>query len=303
MARQHPVRECSGAMRSDGFRGGKDTVLGRRSYLAAAGGALAALGVGASTVAADSERDSTVIDVDYEAADDPDEIYDVNDVRGSYTPEFVSDRTTRHGRSLRTAFTDDSKIANCEYRLPEHVGDQQDELYTRFTVYPEGFDLGADDTVRMFWAPLTNGNGSSGGGAADGRNGWSNAIGFANRDDSPAPEGYKFFSYCYHMDGSGDFQMTDAVVRMDEWNEIECYVKVNSHDGGAAEADGIMRYWVNGDLAFEDAAMRFTASEENRIEAVGPLGYIVGSGGGALYYGDHQLVLDADREEARSRLE
>lgn len=305
MERQHPARDRTDETRNSEFRGSNNRVLDRRSYLGLAGGALAALGAGAgggATTTAAAETNSRVIDVDYDEYASPEEVYDVNDVRGSYTPEFVADRGTRNERSLRTEFTGDSKIANCEYRLPEHVGEQQDELYTRFTVYPEGFDLGADDTVRMFWAPLTNGGGSSGGGAADGQNGWSNAIGFANRNDSPAPEGYKFFSYSYHMDGSGDFQMTDAVVEMDAWNEIECHVVTNSYDGGTAEADGAMRYWVNGDLAFEDTSMRFTASDDNRIEAVGPLGYIVGSGGGALYYGEHQIGLETDREDARREL-
>ncbi|AGB39255.1 hypothetical protein [Natronococcus occultus] len=303
MERQHPVRERSEGTRNEGFRGGNGRTLGRRSYLGLAGGALTALGVGpgAGTTAATTDE-TALIDVDYDEYAKPSEVYDINDVRGSDVPEFVTEPTTRHGRSLRTAFTGDSKIANCEYRLADHVGEQQDELYTRFTVYPQDFDLGDDDTVRLFWAPLTNGGGSSGGGAADGQNGWSNAIGFANRNDSPAPEGYKFFSYSYHMDGSGDFQMTDAVVETDAWNEIECHVAVNSYDGGTAAADGEMRYWVNGDLAFEDASMRFTASDDNRIEAVGPLGYIVGSGGGTLYYGEHQIGLGMDREDARSRL-
>lgn len=304
MERQHPARGRSEETRTESARGGSDRALGRRSYLGLAGGALAALGVGAGTSAtAAAETDSSVIGVDYDEYAEPSAVYDVNDVRGSYVPEFVPERTTRHDRSLRTEFTGDSKIANCEYRFPEHVGEQQDEIYTRFTVYPEGFDLGADDTVRMFWAPLTNGGGSSGGGTATGENGWSNAIGFANRNDSPAPEGYKFFSYAYHMDGSSDFQMTDAVVRMDEWNEIECHVVTNSYDGGTAAADGEMRYWVNGELAFEDASMRFTTSDDNRIEAVGPLGYMIGSGGGALYYGDHQIGLGMGRERARRALE
>ncbi|WP_306058667.1 hypothetical protein [Natronococcus wangiae] len=305
MERTNPDRERTDAEHGDGFRGSNDRVLGRRSYLKLSGATMAALGIGAgaSTTAAANDGDRTVLDVDYSEYEDPSGVYDVNDVRGSYTPEFVTDRSTRDDRSLRMEFTGDSKIANCEYRLTDHVGDYQDEVYTRFNVYPENFDLGADDTIRMFWAPLTNGDGSSGGGSAGGTNGWSNAIGFANRNDSPAPEGYKFFSYCYHMDGSGDFQMTDAVVRTDEWNEIECHVKVNSYDGGSANADGVMRYWVNGDLAFEDTSMRFTTSDDNRIQAVGPLGYIVGSGGGALYYDEHQIALGADREEARSALD
>ncbi len=283
--------------------------LSRRSYLT--GSTATALGVSGllgsmSATADDTDTDSgTVLSLEYDDYDDPQEIYDINDVRGSHVPTFATDRSTRGDRSLYTTFTGEQKIANCEYRFPQTVGSPQDEVYTRFKLYPEGFALNPDDTIRVFWAPLTNGTGSSGGGASNGANGWSNAIGFANRNNSPAPDGYKFFSYSYHMDnsGSGDFQMTDAVVQMDEWNELECYIKVNTFENGTANPDGVMRYWVNGELAFEDTTMRFTTTEDNRIEAVGPLGYAVGTARGSLYYDHHDICLDMDREAAREALE
>ncbi|QSW99421.1 hypothetical protein [Haloterrigena alkaliphila] len=306
MTSDQPAAERDRSVDSDQRTSASTNRLGRRSYLKAAGSATAALGLsGAASATTAAAAGPEPIPLDYDAYRDPSAVYDVNDVRGSHTPQFVANRATTGDRSLELTFTDDQKIANCEYRFPEHVGGYQDEVYTRFKLYPENFALEPDDTIRIFWAPLTNGSGSSGGGATDGTNGWSNAIGFANRNDSPAPDGYKFFSYSYHLDntGSGDFQMTDAVVRMDEWNEIEAHVKVNSYENGTANPDGIMRYWINGELAFENTSMRFTTSDDNRIEVVGPLGYVVGNGTGSLYYDEHEICLDADREQARAALE
>ncbi|QRV14491.1 hypothetical protein JMJ58_16350 [Haloterrigena salifodinae] len=305
MTSDQPVTEHDRSVSND-RTSGAEAGLGRRSYLKLAGSAAAALGISGVAGSAAAAGDGDLISVNYDDYSAPGDVYNVNDVRGSHQPEFVTNRTTTGQQSLYTAFTDDQKIANCEYRFPEHVGDYQDEVYTRFKIYPENFNLNQDDTIRMFWGPLTNGPGSSGGGNTDGTNGWSNAIGFANRNDSPAPEGYKFFSYSYHLDntGSGDFQMTDAVVQMDEWNEIECHVKVNSYQNGQANADGVMQYWVNGELAFEDTSMRFTTTDDNRIEAVGPLGYVVGNASNAaMYYDEHDICLNMGREEARTALE
>ncbi len=296
MARDTPVRNSEEANDID------EDALGRRSYLKLTG-TTAALGlVGAGTASAAS---GDVISIDYDQYSRPSDVYNVNDIRGNHTPEFVTNRATTGTRSLYKEFTNSQKTANVEYRFPEHVGDYQDEVYTRFKIYPENFNLGTYDTVRIFWAPLTNGTGSSGGGDTDGTNGWSNAIGFAHRNNSPAPDGYNFFSYSYHMDnsGSGDFEMTNVPVWMDEWNEIECYIRVNSYSGGSANADGVMRYWVNGELAYERTNFRFTTTDDNRIEGVGPLGYIVGSGAGGLYYDEHDICLGMNRDEARAALQ
>ena len=298
----------------DDRRNGR-AALGRRRFLGATGAAAAAFaalpGAASATDCTESTdraadllgADRRRIAIDYGDFDDPAAVYDVNDNRSGIPPEFVSSPTAVSDQALRTEFANDSKTANLEFRFRERGYEAPTELYTRFYVFPQDIALGQDDTVRMFWAPLTDGDGSSGGGATDGTNGWSNAIGFANRDNSPAPDGYNFFSYSYHMDnsGSGDFEMTDVPVWMDEWNEIECYVRCNSFTNGAAEPDGVMRYWVNDELAYERTDFRFTTSEDNLIEGCGPLGYTVGDGlaGSALLYDGHEIHLPADDSSER----
>ncbi len=277
--------------------------LNRRSYLQLAGAAAATIGVSTGISTAAVTDDMEIIDLEYDAYDSPGELYNVNDNRSGILPTFVSEPTNGTSTALRTEFSGNQKTANVEYRFTENGYEMPSEVYTRFDVYPEGIRLGANDTVRLFWLPLTNGTGSSGGGGPNGSNGWSNAIGFANRNNSPAPEGYNFFSYSYHMDNSGDFEMTSAPVWMDQWNEIEGYIRCNTFSGGRANRDGVMRYWLNGDLVYERTNFRMTTSESNLIEGAGPLGYVVGSNlsGNALLYDNHQIAIGgipADRDES-----
>ncbi|MFC6767033.1 hypothetical protein [Natrinema soli] len=307
MARELPDPDDS----SSGVADDPETeTINRRSYLKLAGGAAAALGTSAGVSSAapdDVSEGMELIDLDYGQYSTPSDVYDVNDNRSGIRPEFVSSPTNGTERALRTEFSSAQKTANLEYRFEENGYDMPSEVYTRFDIYPDGIQLEANDTVRIFWLPLTNGTGSSGGDATDGTNGWSNAIGFANRNDSPAPDGYNFFSYSYHMDrsGSGEFQMTSAPIWMDQWNEVEGYVRCNTVSNGRANRDGVMRYWVNGELAFERTGMRFTTSDSNQIEGVGPLGYVVGSNlsGGALVYDNHEIAIGGvpgDRDDSPS---
>ncbi len=242
------------------------------------------------------------VSIDYDGASSPSDVYNVNDVRGSHQPQFVDSPTKNGDSALQLQFSSAQKVANCEYRFPDNGHGMPNEIYTRFYLYPDGFQLSANTTVRIFWLPLTNGTGSSGGGHPNGTNGWSNAIGFANRNNSPAPDGYKFFSYSYHMDkpgSSGEFEMTDEPIMMDEWNLIEGYVKCNSYSSGSAQRDGIMRYWINGELAFERTELRMTTSDSNRIEGVGPLGYVVGDdlSGSSLIYDQHEIAIGGMPED------
>lgn len=294
MARDEPVRDETV---SETDERGNAEVQGfdRRSYLKLASAAAATIGAGAGLPSVTAAVDSgEVIEIDYDEYSDPSETYNINDNRSGIAPEFVSSPTKINGQALRTEFSSDSKTANLEFRFEENGYDMPAEIYTRFYVYPDGIRLSQYDTVRMFWLPLTNGSGSSGGGEPDGTNGWSNAIGFSDRNDSPSgqsPPGYNFFSYTYHMDESGDFEMTDVPVWMDQWNEIEGYVRCNTYSNGSANADGVMRYWVNGELAYEREDFRFTTSDDNLIEGVGPLGYVIGSdlSNDALIYDGHEI--------------
>ncbi len=294
MARDEPVRDET-ASETDEHGTAAGQGIDRRSYLKLASAAAVTVGAGAGLPSVTGAVDNgEVIEIDYDKYSAPSEIYNVNDNRSGISPEFVSSPTKINEKALRTEFSSDSKTANLEYRFEEHGYDMPTEIYTRFYVYPNGIRLSQYDTMRIFWLPLTNGSGSSGGGEPDGTNGWSNAIGFSDRNGSPSgqsPPGYNFFSYTYHMDESGDFEMTDVPVWMDQWNEIEGYVRSNTYSNGAANADGVMRYWVNGELAYERTNFRFTTSDDNLIEGVGPLGYVIGDdqSGNALIYDGHEI--------------
>ncbi|SIS03066.1 hypothetical protein [Natronorubrum thiooxidans] len=288
---------------TDDYCGEKNSI-NRRSYLKLAGATATVLGASAGVSSVSAAESTTQLILDYDDYSSPSDLYNVNDNRSGIAPEFVSSPTKVNDQALRTEFSSAQKTANLEYRFEEHGHGMPREVYTRFYLYPENIELDQYDTVRIFWLPLTNGSGSSGGGGTDGTNGWSNAIGFAHRNDSPAPDGYNLFSYSYHMDrsGSGDFEMTSTPVWMDEWNLIEGYVRCNTFSGGSANADGVMRYWVNGELAYERTDFRFTTSEDNLIEGVGPLGYVVGSdlSGSALIYDGHKITIGGMPDETSS---
>ncbi|MFD1562837.1 hypothetical protein ACFR99_04665 [Haloarchaeobius amylolyticus] len=283
---------------------GEKNSINRRSYLKLAGATATVLGASAGVSSVSAAESTTQLTLDYDDYSSPSDLYNVNDNRSGIAPEFVSSPTKVNDQALRTEFSSAQKTANLEYRFEEHGHGMPREVYTRFYLYPENIELDQYDTVRIFWLPLTNGSGSSGGDGTDGTNGWSNAIGFAHRNDSPAPDGYNLFSYSYHMDrsGSGDFEMTSTPVWMDEWNLIEGYVRCNTFSGGSANADGVMRYWVNGELAYERTDFRFTTSEDNLIEGVGPLGYVVGSdlSGSALIYDGHEITIGGMPDETSS---
>lgn len=269
-------------------------------------GALIGLGLyarGARGDDSDDTDDPNVVTIDMESGSVDDDFY-VNDVRGDHYPEYVSDRASEGNRSLYQDFTA-QKTANVEYRFPENGRGNPDEIYVSFDLYPTGFDLRQGDTVRFMWLPLARGARSSGvDGAPDGTNGWSNNIGFARRGSSepPHPEGYNFFSYAYHMDQpqeSGELEPTDAVIWQGQWNTIEGYIKANSHQNGYANRDGIMRFWVNDELAYERTDLAFTTTDENLIDSIGPNGYLYSTHGwhgglltGSLYHDNLTIDLD-----------
>ena len=82
----------------------------------------------------------------------------------------------------------------------------------------------------------------------------------------------------------------------------------NTYEDLRANRDGVMRYWVNGELAFERTDLRFTTTDANLIEGVGPLGYVIGTNldGKALIYDGHEIFLhgmpnDVDAVRANHR--
>ncbi|MFW6045351.1 MAG: hypothetical protein ACOC8O_00665 [Natronomonas sp.] len=255
---------------------------------------------GTVTVEGSDSTPEETVSLLYTGHSSPEDVYNVNDHRGG-DYYFSTTRSRDSDKSYVLEYGSNSKVNNSEYRFTENGYGYVDEFYFEIEIYPT-LRLDDTDTVRFLWAPLTNGTGSSGSGHPDGTNGWSNAIGFSDRNESPSdqsPPGYKFFSYTYHMDkttDSGDFEMTDEVVWMDQWNTIAGYVKVNTYDSGGANYDGIMRYWVNGELAYNRENFRMTTESDNEIEGTGPMAFVLSSGknGDQHWYDNHRIWLGDD---------
>lgn len=99
-----------------------------------------------------------------------------------------------------------------------------------------------------------------GGRRTDGTGGWS--VRTAVRDRSAKNDALSVEFYVYHMDmedwGTVYKWKADengAVIHRGEWTEIGTYVRVNT----PGKSDGIIRGWVNGELAFEKEDLRFRA--------------------------------------------
>lgn len=181
-----------------------------------------------------------------------------------------------------------------------------ERVYQRFQLYlqPE-FQLPADDTLRFCYAAMSfsSGDAHSGGGRPDGTNGWSSRPYFTRReavDGTPAPDdGWHVGGYTYHMDQSspeaGDTAVFgDVVVSAGEWMTVETEVVSNTWSGSSANADGVVRCWIDGEMAYEQGGFSWATDASNLVEFCGFTGYYwPGSEGSpteqSIYFKDHAV--------------
>nr|WP_309138771.1 hypothetical protein [Haloterrigena gelatinilytica] len=159
---------------------------------------------------------------------------------------------------------------------------------------------------RIWNCAMSLGEGSAGGGVPDGTNGWSNRLYVSTKEtDSDGP--FHLLSYTYHMDQNQDhdylLQQEPYAVRQPEivpgrWYELEYYVCMNTiGDDGVANPDGVIQYWLDGDLIYDRRDLRFTEDHENNIiETNGPAGYYGGRYVAPQnlysYYANHSMALN-----------
>lgn len=113
----------------------------------------------------------------------------------------------------------------------------------------------------------TYGRAGWGGRPSDGTNGWSARGQFGRHRDGKTGIGF----YCYHADmkgkyGNSWFWERDGLGRLptDRWVCVEQHVRLNHPD----RADGVLRGWIDGRLAFEKRDVRFRRVEELKIEKI-----------------------------------
>lgn len=178
------------------------------------------------------------------------------------------------GKALKVTVAKGKLIGlNMRYRLATAGMGEPEEMYFRYYLR-----LGEN------WNPTTSGGklpgfagtydrAGWGGRRADGVNGWSaRGIFFQTRGEGVAPGNRRGIgSYVYHVGMEGDHGSAwgwglgkTGALEKNRWYSVEQYVKLNT----PGQADGVLRAWIDGELAFENTQLRFRDVAELRIETL-----------------------------------
>lgn len=91
-----------------------------------------------------------------------------------------------------------------------------------------------------------------------------------------------FGSYVYHLDQSGeygDLWRWPNSAEVGTWNKIDTHVKLNSVSGDEANADGVVRVWLNDKLQTSRTDIRWRTTERLGFDRLGPGTYWGGPDG------------------------
>ena len=173
------------------------------------------------------------------------------------------------------------------FRFQERTGSEPEAVYFRYYL------RFADD-----WKPErggklpgiagTYGRAGWGGRPVDGTDGWSARGLFLGMDEGLTPIGF----YSYHADMRGKYgsNWTWGIedrgrLENNRWYCIEQYVRMNT----PGENNGVLRGWVDGELAFERTDVRFRDVDSLKIETVWLNIYY---GGSWTAQSDYHLYID-----------
>jgi hypothetical protein len=172
-----------------------------------------------------------------------------------------------HGKALRVMVKQgDHDGTSVEYRFQRQHGVEPEEIFFRYYLR-----LGES------WKPHrggkfpgiagTYGRAGWGGRPVDGTDGWSARGQFEGLKDGRTPVGF----YCYHMDMRGQYgsqwiweRDKLGFLENNRWYCLEQFVKLNT----PGQANGVMRGWVDGKLAFEKTDVRMRSVDTLKIEMV-----------------------------------
>ncbi|WP_137288017.1 hypothetical protein [Natronorubrum halophilum] len=280
--------------------------------LVGAGSVLGVAGIGADAAAASCDRPDSVVHLDYDDYDSWEEIYRVsNGDRDNMT--IVSDPTASGESALQLRVNENqhwgvSTHYDFEGGLFELTGRVSFALNTNWTMGGRN----APSNCRLWNCAIALGEGSAGGGDPDGTNGWSNRMYVTDRGADPNGP-FHLLSNTYHMgngDGTGDhtylidgeeYAQGSPEIEPGVWYDFEYYVCVNTVTDGEANADGIVRYWLDDELIFERENFKFTEDyDDNIIDTNGPVGHYGGRYTAPqnlyAYYDDHSMALNGEFE-------
>lgn len=162
---------------------------------------------------------------------------------------------------------------NTLWKFQEQTGEEPLEAYFRYYLR-----LGEDWNQTLQGGKLpgfsgTYGKSGWGGRRSDGSQGWSARGLFQQSVPAGNPLAGKtpIGTYCYHADMEGDYGTNwlwqigyRGYLETNRWYAIEQHVKMNT----PGKRDGVLRAWVDGQLAFDKRDVRFRQNEKLKIEQV-----------------------------------
>lgn len=179
------------------------------------------------------------------------------------------------GQALRVTIPANSHNgADFQYYFADQWGAEPEEAYFTYNLrFASDWNAPIDGKLPGFAG--TYWQAGWGGRPATGADGWS-----ARGLFYPTSNGLtRIGNYTYHMNQTdiwGDdflWNASNATLAKNRWYEVEQYVKLNT----PGQANGIMRAWVDGQLAFERTDLEFRSVSNLKIESVWFNVYLGGS--------------------------
>ena len=171
------------------------------------------------------------------------------------------------GKALRVLVRgDDHYGTSIAYQFEKAGHQEPDELYGRYYLkFGDTWDPGSGG--KLPGPSGTYGRAGWGGRPVSGLKGWSARMGF-QRSKVREDETQVYF-YTYHADMTGQYgsnflwniENRGSLVN-GRWYCVETYVKMNT----PGQNDGILRGWIDDELAFEKSDLRFRDTSELKVE-------------------------------------
>lgn len=176
------------------------------------------------------------------------------------------------GKSLKVTIQKGSNYGtSLEYKFRARTGSEPEEMYFRYYVkFDPDWKKGGVFGGKLPGFGGTYGRAGWGGRKVNGTDGWSARGGY---DYQAGSDSYSINFYCYHADMKGTYGdnfVFKPRLSLGAWYCVEMYCKLNTpgQGGGKGKNDGILRGWLNGELAVEKTDIRFRDVDTLKIEDV-----------------------------------
>ncbi len=178
------------------------------------------------------------------------------------------------GKAVRVKIPEGGNGAmDVRYNFKHETGKEPEEIYFRYYLRLADTWNQKQEGGKLPGISGTYGVAGWGGRTSDGYNGWSarGAYSFTVADNNPLAGLHPIGSYCYHADLEdryGDIWIWNKGYRgfleNNRWYSIEQYVKLNT----PGEKNGVLKAWIDGELAFEKTNLRFRHTDTLKIDEI-----------------------------------